>query len=165
MALRHDPTKHVVTFVPNVLVGGSPFTVLGHDMTDWCTVSDDNDRMTLSTSGDGIQTFEKNPNKSASITLKLMQNSPTRTAINSMVKAHELLDIEIGQIIYTNGNTREIDTLTGCELSKMPDKSASDKNGTVEYKFLATSKETLDIDGNILTNVSNVITNTINSIL
>lgn len=165
MALRHDPTKHVVTFVPNILVGGIPHTVVGHDMSDWATVSDDNDRMTLSSSGDGIQTFEKNAIKSASITLKIMQNSPSVSAINSMIKAHELLDIEIGQIIYTNGNTRQVDTLTGCELSKMPDRSASDKNGVFEYKFLCTGRETVDLDSIILTNVSNVITNTINGIL
>lgn len=159
MALRHDPTKHNVTIYSGV-DGGGLVVIVGHDMSDWATVSQDNPNVESDLSGDGQITYNKSVDARASISIKVKQNSQCIDLLEGMILTHNLADKNIKSIIYTNGNTNTIYTLEECQLEKVPDESASDKNGTLEYKFLAAKMEKKTVGGVVISTLSNLFNST-----
>lgn len=153
MALRHDPTKHNVIIYSGI-GGVLPVTIVGHDMSDWATVSQDNPNVESDLSGDGQVTYNKSVDSRASISIKIKQNSASISGLDALLKTHAESDTNIQSIIYTNSNTLVAYTLESCYLEKIPDESASDKNGTLEYKFLAAKMEKASVGGIILSSLS-----------
>lgn len=159
MALRHDPTKHFVDIFSG-LDGAGLVHIVGHDMSDWATVSQDNPNVESDLSGDGQVTYNKSVDARASISIKVKQNSPCIPLLDAFIASHNGADKNLGSIVYTNKNTNTIYTLFECQLEKIPDESASDKNGTLEYKFLGAKMEKVNFEGVILSTLGNLFNST-----
>ncbi len=129
----YDPSQVFITF------GG--FALQGIAKGSFVTVDRNEQAFTTYIGSDGEGARSKSCNKSAVITIKLMQTSDSNDILNGFAKADELANAGSMPFMVKDGNGRTLCIAENCWVQKSPTIDFGNEAGEREWKLESDSVE------------------------
>lgn len=134
--------KPLSTYNPaEVFVSYAGFTLQGFADGEMITVDRNDDAFKLYIGSDGEGARSKSNNKSAVITVRLMQTSDSNDIITALAKADEVANAGSGPFMIKDGNGRTLLIAENCWVQKLPTVTFGKEVGEREWKLESDSVE------------------------